>query len=218
MSDRTLYDLLESDARFHARLEFMLQASLGEITPEIEAYQDEWFSNTQDIERKLASYAKVMKNLGGRIAELTASANSFQGESDRLRAQADRLDKRVEYMSSVILNYMEHMVPDPAKGPKKLEVEDFIFQANRSGNPPLEIDVPIHELPGRYITGEFKLKTTWDLAHKMMRAALDAEGLGRTIVLDAVADKNLIKQNLDDDPDLEGKAHLGVAKTRLVIK
>lgn len=223
----TLYELIAEDQGFHFEFERILTESGGEVTPELEELEERWLSNKRDVERKLASYAKVIKNKEAEVGQLEAHAYSFEEEAKRLRQQAAEIKKHISFMSYRVLAHVDRTVEQPDRGPKRLKAENFLFQINRSGARPVIVDAPVEELPDSLTRGKVVVKgTRMEVLALLDRLDMIQEaspGMYGGLVADSAtfeADKAAIKVELQEreSPLLDGVARMGDQKLTLVIK
>ena len=162
MPKKTLYDLTAEQAGLIDRLNDLLEASYGEITPEVEgAMQDVWFADV-DIADKLHTYGRVMDHLKAEAESDIAYAKVLQEKVDRLTKKAKGQKKVIDGMKARIKNAME------ITGMAKIQAGDYEYAIiNNGGALPLFIDEGVN--PAGY--PQFIKPPVFDNA--LIRQALD---------------------------------------------
>ena len=116
-------------------IETLLEASDGEITPEIESALT--YFNLDEAD-KVDGYVFVVRDLLDRAEAMRAHAAEVQGRARTLERQADWLQRRLE----------AHML---ACGVRELRGHARRVQYQRvGGKPPVELTVPPAELPAAF--------------------------------------------------------------------
>lgn len=119
-----------------ARLETLLYEQGGEWTPEVEAA----FTALGEMERdRVDAYQHV-------IANLTAHATGCQEEAKRLAEKADVALNAAKRLKERLKEYME------VRGVTALQGDRWLAVIQRNGGkPPLVLDLPVEQLPSRFV-------------------------------------------------------------------
>lgn len=140
---KTLYDLTAEQAALIDRLNDLLEASYGEITPEVEgAMQDVWFAES-DMADKLHTYGRVMDHLTAEAESDIAYAKVLQDKVDSLTQKAKGQKKVVDGLKARIKNAME------ITGKTKVQAGDYEYAIINNGGA-LPLFVSEEEDPALY--------------------------------------------------------------------
>lgn len=152
-----LITLNEAALATEAQIDAMLEESVGEITPEIEALMDELIASTDAVNSKIDAYGHV-------IDRATKDAATIKERMAHLAARRKAAESKVRGLKQ----RMQYMMQQ--RGVNKIEGKYYTFaRQNNGGQLPLLVDeVDPLELDDRFQT------TTVALDKSEVRRALDA--------------------------------------------
>lgn len=124
-------------------LDQLLTESEGELTPEIEAWREEYAAKIRDKADGIGWYAKRLQN----------EAEFFKAQRDELAAKARRAERKLEWLKGYIAYCMARLETRKIEG----KVYTLALQKN-GGKPPLEILEPFKSDPAQ-LPAEFQRVT-----------------------------------------------------------
>lgn len=155
----TLLEVSDELRAFEALLDEELDRTGGELTPQVEQTIDRWLAEvTGDLKKKADNYIALSRDRKLRGACLTEEGERMI----RLGRACTNLGKRLEDRLKVYLEL---------NAIKKLETDRFVIAVQgNGGEKPLDVVVPVDQLPGQYI----RAITTFEPDTNKIRADLEA--------------------------------------------
>lgn len=116
----TLLGMEEGQTALRLQIEDMLEASEGEITPEIEAMLDAELKTEEEISHKLDSYAYLMAGIGKEVELLNERMKALKAKRDGKQRTIDAMKERLRIFLT-------------GRGIRKIEGDYFTIALQRNG-------------------------------------------------------------------------------------